>query len=95
MRDDCIDCGASGTPTRESRTDGGFLSRVRRCDSCEARFEEWRDQWQASLRRGRQAKVTMPLAPTASVRGSARPATARTVREGREAVLAALEGLGA
>jgi hypothetical protein len=88
MRDDCIDCGAAGTPTRESRTDGGFLSRVRRCESCEAREAEWRARWQAGLRRNRGPKVTTtpPARPSA-----ARPSTAAvTDRDSREAFLAAI-----
>ena len=60
----CIDCGAEGTPVKASHTDGGFVSRVRRCDTCQAREAEWRERWQAGLRRGRGARVTMPLPPT-------------------------------
>lgn len=88
--DECIDCGAAGTPVRESRTDGGHPSRVRRCDSCGAREAEWQEQWRASLRRGRGPKVTMAVA------ARARPsAKVTTDRERRAAVLAALESLGA
>jgi hypothetical protein len=81
---DCIDCGAAGTPVRESRTDGGYSSRVRRCDSCAARDVEWQDRWRASLRRGRGPKVTT----AAPVARSSAPVS--TDRDGRAAFLAAL-----
>ncbi len=86
MRNDCIDCGASGTPVREAQTDvPGVVSRVRRCDSCDARFAEWYDRWQASLRRGRGPKVTLAVAPI--VRPTARAAKGRDRETARLAML--------
>lgn len=84
----CIDCGAPDTPVREARTDGGHVSRVRRCDTCEARFVEWYDRWGASLRRARERT------PRRTATTIARPeSTVSTGADSRAVALAALEAL--
>ena len=77
----CVDCGAPDTPVREAAIQDGLTARVRRCEACTARVEQWR----ADLVRGRAAR-SRELRAVAD-----RPAA---TDESRTALLVALDACG-